>query len=190
MRDTWLLQPYYIHDTFLIHRLIHRLIHTQYIMSGTSPLRRLRTQRLTRGLTRGILKLNKSIHPQYSTNTSNFSVNSKPIPPKYILNTSGLHLKYIVNTAFMYLAGSFHCFWGPVWASTSAQCVRPEAWSVGAPCGCLTSSGFCWTAPYRACWNIHALSAKKHVWCCHAMAVPTLQEPDPWAADAQNWMPW
>ena len=118
------------------------------------------------------------------------SVSSTPIPSKYIVNTSGLHMKYIVNTAFMYLAGSFHCFWGPVWASTSAQCVRPEAWSVGAPCGCLTSSGFCWTAPYRACWNIHALSAKKHVCCCHAMAVPTLQEPDPWAADAQNWMPW
>ncbi len=76
----------------------------------------------------------------------------------------------------MYLAGSFHCFWGPVWPPTSAQCVRPEAWSVVAPCGCLTSSGFCWTAPYRACWNIHALSAKKHVWCCHAMAVPTLQD--------------
>ena len=89
----------------------------------------------------------------------------------------------------MYLAGTFHCLLGPVRPPTADQCVRPGAWSVGAPCGCLPRGGFCWIASSRACWNIHALQAKKHVWCSHAMTVPTLQEPDsdPWAADSQNW---
>ena len=103
---------------------------------------------------------------------------------QYIHDTSLIHWQYISNTSFMYLAGTFHCLLGPVWPPTADQCVRPGAWSVGAPCGCLPSSGFCWTAPNRACWNIHALQAKKHVWCCHAMAVPTLKEPDPWAAES------
>ena len=167
---TAILHPWYIPDTSADTSAdTYSIHHVRDFSAATSQ-----DPALNPGLTRGIIKLKISIHPQYSTNTSNLFVNSKPIPPKYIVNTSGIRLKYIVNTAFMYLAGSFHRFWGPVWAPTSAQCVRPEAWSVGAPCGCLTSSGFCWTAPYRACWNIHALSAKKHVCCCHAMAVPTL----------------
>ena len=121
------------------------------------------------------------IHERYMAVTGN-------LQQQYIHDTSLIHWQYISNTSFMYLAGTFHCLLGPVWPPTADQCVRPGAWSAGAPCGCLPRGGFCWTAPNRACWNIHALQAKKHVWCCHAMAVPTLQEPDsdPWAADSQN----
>jgi hypothetical protein len=48
----------------------------------------------------------------------------------------------MVNTAFMYLAGTFHCLLGPVWPPTADQCVRPGAWSVGVPCGCLPRGRF------------------------------------------------
>ena len=42
----------------------------------------------------------------------------------------------------MYLAGTFHYLLGPVWPPTADQCVRPGAWSVGAPCGCLPRGRF------------------------------------------------
>jgi hypothetical protein len=59
------------------------------------------------------------------------------------------------------LTGTFHCRLCPVWPPTAAQYVRSGAWTLGDPFGCLPRSGFCCKAPNRACWNVHALPAKK-----------------------------
>ncbi len=88
-------------------------------------------------------------------------------------NTFKIQRKYITLVLLWDLTGTFHCCWCPVWPLTAAQYVRSGAWTVGAASACLPRSGFCCKAPNRACWNVHALPAKKHVWCCLAMAAPT-----------------
>ena len=129
------------------------------------------------------------LQPQYIHDTSLIHWQCIGICSKYIPDTFEIQSKYIIKVLLWDLTGTFHCRLCPVWPPTAAQYVRSGAWTVGAPSGCMPRSGFCCKAPNWACWNVHALPAKKHVWCCHAMAAPTPQEPYPWPADAKNWMP-
>ena len=97
----------------------------------------------------------------------------------FIVNTPQIHSKYRVNTSPRFFSGTWLGLFTVVCAlfgPTAAQYVRSGAWTVGAPSGCLPRSGFCCKAPNWACWNVHALPAKKHVWCCHAMAAPTYRK--------------
>ena len=97
-------------------------------------------------------------------------------------------MKYIVNTAFIYLAGTFHCLLGPVWPPTADQCVRPGAWSVGVPCGYLIGSGFCWTTGLAGTsmpWGPKSMSGAAMPWPSppsrsqtHGLLMPKTGYPD------------
>ena len=177
---TAIIHPWYIPDTLADTYSIHHVRDFSAAMS--------QDQALNPGLNLRHDINTSLILNNYITFFCQFTTNTFKIHCQYIWIAYEIHSKNSIYVLRWYYSLSFGPCLSPH-SSPVCQCVRPGAWSVEAPCGCLTSSGFCWTAPNRACWNIHALEAKKHVWCCHAMAVSTLQEPDPWAADAQNWMP-